>query len=164
MTSESPPATAVDAIVEHVFSAALGTMDLLAIAVGDRFETDRIRFRLPPGAAEVLAGPESLNYLAPLARQLAAAAVQLPAIAVAFRSGGGVSWPSYGKDGRESQADIDADTVQLARNNVAEAGLSDQINVHCADIGSVRSRQYDLPVHHDMWRFYRLDMPTQETR
>jgi SAM-dependent methyltransferase len=64
------------------------------------------RFRLAPGAAEVLAAPDSLATLAPLARQLAAAARQLPAVADAFRSGGGVPWTAYGVDMRESQGEM----------------------------------------------------------
>lgn len=245
MTTESGPAGTADEIAERVLSAALGTMDILAIALGDRLgyyrylagngavtvsefaagtgseeryarewleqqavtgllETDGASFRLPPGAAEVLADPECLNYLAPLARQLAAAAVQLPAIADAHRNGGGVPWMNYGEDMRESQADlnrpgfqqflgsewleylpdiverlqsapparvadvgcgaawsaialatqyplayvdafdIDPETVELARKNVTAAGLEERITVHCADIGSVRSGQFDL--------------------
>jgi predicted O-methyltransferase YrrM len=64
------------------------------------------RFALPAGHAEVLTNPESLNYLAPLARMLGGAAVQLPALLGAYRSGGGVSWDTFGDDMRESQADM----------------------------------------------------------
>ena len=69
-------------------------------------EPEARRYRLRPGVAEVLADPDQLTYLAPLARQLAAAARQLPAIARAFRDGGGVPWAAYGPDMRESQADM----------------------------------------------------------
>jgi len=64
------------------------------------------RFALPPGAAEVLTDTASRDYLAPLARMLAAAAVQLPALLDAYRTGGGVPWGRYGADMRESQADM----------------------------------------------------------
>jgi SAM-dependent methyltransferase len=64
------------------------------------------RFRLPAGPAEVLTNPDSLSYLAPLARMLGAAAVQLPALLDAYRTGGGVSWAAFGDDMRESQADL----------------------------------------------------------
>ncbi|GAA1886997.1 class I SAM-dependent methyltransferase [Asanoa iriomotensis] len=64
------------------------------------------QFALPPGAAEVLTDATSLNYLAPLARTFAAAAVQLPALVSAYRDGGGVSWAAYGTEMREAQADI----------------------------------------------------------
>nr|WP_062330748.1 class I SAM-dependent methyltransferase [Herbidospora sakaeratensis] len=64
------------------------------------------RFVLPPAAAEVLTDRGSLDYLAPLARMLAGAAVQLPALLDAYRTGGGVGWDAYGPDLRESQADM----------------------------------------------------------
>lgn len=64
------------------------------------------RFSLPPGAEEVLTDRSSLSYMAPLARMLAAAAGQLPALLEAYRSGGGVSWSQFGADARESQADM----------------------------------------------------------
>jgi 2-polyprenyl-3-methyl-5-hydroxy-6-metoxy-1,4-benzoquinol methylase len=64
------------------------------------------RFRLPAGAAEVLTNQDSLAYLAPLARMLAAAGAQLPSLLDAYRSDGGVSWANFGVDMRESQADM----------------------------------------------------------
>ncbi|MFE7743484.1 class I SAM-dependent methyltransferase [Nocardia sp. NPDC057455] len=64
------------------------------------------RFELPHGAAEVLTDATSLNYLAPLARMLAAAAVQTPALVRAYRDGGGVSWSEFGTDMREAQSDM----------------------------------------------------------
>ncbi len=154
-------------------------------------------FRPAPGVAEVLADPDNLLYLAPLARQLAAAARQVPAIADAARTGNGVPWAVYGTDMRESEADLnrpaylqlladdwlgalpdvqarlradpparvadvgcgagwsaiglaqgyprihvdaydlDPASVQLARGNVAAAGLADRVRVHETDIGRV---------------------------
>jgi SAM-dependent methyltransferase len=64
------------------------------------------RFALPTGGAEVLTDVASLSYLAPLARMVAASAVQLPALLEAYRTGGGVSWERFGADARESQADM----------------------------------------------------------
>ena len=64
------------------------------------------RYALPDGHAEVLVDGNSLNYLAPLARMYGAAAVQLPALLEAYRSGGGVAWSQFGTDMRESQADV----------------------------------------------------------
>jgi len=64
------------------------------------------RFALSPAAAEVLTDPESLSYLAPLARMLGTAAVQLPALLDAYGTGGGVGWAQFGVDMRESQADM----------------------------------------------------------
>ena len=51
-------------------------------------------------AAEVLTDRSSLAYLAPLARFVAAAAGQLPALVDAYRHGGGVSWAEFGADAR----------------------------------------------------------------
>ncbi|GAA5077957.1 2-polyprenyl-3-methyl-5-hydroxy-6-metoxy-1,4-benzoquinol methylase [Thermocatellispora tengchongensis] len=64
------------------------------------------RFSLPKGAAEVLTDEGSLNYLAPLARMIAASGAQMPALVEAYRSGGGVSWSRFGEDMRMSQADM----------------------------------------------------------
>ncbi|MCV2490045.1 class I SAM-dependent methyltransferase [Geodermatophilus sp. YIM 151500] len=64
------------------------------------------RFRLTDPAAEVLTDSSSLAYLAPLTRFVAAAAAQLPALAEAYRSGGGVSWAQFGSDARTGQADM----------------------------------------------------------
>lgn len=229
-------------VASRLMAAALGTVDLLVIALGDRLgyyrllaerepltapglaaashtapryarewleqqavtglievldpaeEPDARRYRLRPGVAEVLADPDELTYLAPLARQLAAAARQLPALAQAYRNGEGVPWAVYGTDMRESQADmnrpgylrlltgdwlaalpevqrrlraapparvadigcgagwsciglargyptirvdgydLDPASVELARSNVAAAGLADRVRIHQADI------------------------------
>ncbi len=64
------------------------------------------RFAIPPGHAEVLTDPSSLDYLAPLARMVTAAAVQSGALLEAYRHGGGVSWQQLGTDANESQADM----------------------------------------------------------
>lgn len=64
------------------------------------------RFRLEPAAVEVFTDRTSLNFLAPLARMLGAAAGQLPALLEAYRSGGGISWEQFGVDARESQAEM----------------------------------------------------------
>ena len=64
------------------------------------------RFGLRPAAAEVLGDPDSLSYLAPLGRMLAAPAQRLPDLLEAYRTGGGVSWAELGVDAREAQADM----------------------------------------------------------
>ncbi|MGV9414750.1 class I SAM-dependent methyltransferase [Nocardia sp. NPDC003693] len=64
------------------------------------------RFALPSGAAEVLTDRTSLNYLAPLARMIAGAGVQMPGLVRAYREGGGVGWSEFGVDMRESQSDM----------------------------------------------------------
>jgi len=241
------------AVADRLLSAALGALDILAIALGDRLgyyrllahrealtppalaaasgtapryarewleqqavsgfaevldpgqEADARSYRLRPGVAAVLADPDELTYLAPLARQLAAAARQLPALAQACRSGRGVPWAAHGADMREAQADLnrpghlrllagdwlaplpgvqqrlrtgaparvadvgcgagwsciglargypmlrvdgydlDMDSVDLARRNVAAAGLADRVHVYHLDITKVADRgPYDL--------------------
>lgn len=72
----------------------------------DGDDDDARRFSLPPGTVEVLTDTESLNYLAPLARMLASAAVQLPALQEAYRAGTGVGWSEFGDDARMAQADM----------------------------------------------------------
>jgi SAM-dependent methyltransferase len=64
------------------------------------------RFALADGVADVVGDPEALTFLAPLARQVLTAGAQVPAIADAARSGGGVPWSDYGADMRESQGDL----------------------------------------------------------
>lgn len=140
-------APTAEQFAERLVDAALGTIDILAVHLGDRLGwyralttgpatpaelTERAggdpryarewleqqaatgiltltpdgRFALPAGAAEVLTDPTGLNYLAPLARMLAGAAVQTPALLRAYRDGGGVSWSDFGTDVRESQSDM----------------------------------------------------------
>jgi SAM-dependent methyltransferase len=150
----APEADAAVSVASRVMTAAMGTLDILVIALGERLgyyrllagrepltppglaaasgtapryarewleqqavtgllevldpaqEPDARRYRLRPGVAEVLADPDQLSYLAPLARQLAAAARQLPALAQACRDGRGVPWAAHGADMRESEADL----------------------------------------------------------
>ncbi|MBG0833178.1 methyltransferase domain-containing protein [Planomonospora sp. ID67723] len=82
------------------------------------------RFALPPGAAEVLTDESSLAYLAPLARMLAGAAVQTPALLEAYRHGGGVGWATFGADMRESQAEMNRPWYERALP-AALAGVAD---------------------------------------
>jgi SAM-dependent methyltransferase len=63
-------------------------------------------FELPEPVREVLLDRSSLSYLAPVARMFAAAAVTMPRLLEAYRTGGGVSWDELGDDARESQADM----------------------------------------------------------
>jgi SAM-dependent methyltransferase len=64
------------------------------------------RYSISSAAAEVFTDQTSLGYLAPFARMVASAAVQLPSLLEAYRTGGGVGWEQYGPDARESQADM----------------------------------------------------------
>ncbi|WP_084965763.1 class I SAM-dependent methyltransferase [Thermoactinospora rubra] len=80
------------------------------------------RFVLGEGEAEVLTDESSLAYLAPMARLFTAAAVQMPALLEAYRTGGGVSWADFGTDMRESQADMNRPWFEHALPGVL-AGL-----------------------------------------
>jgi 2-polyprenyl-3-methyl-5-hydroxy-6-metoxy-1,4-benzoquinol methylase len=62
------------------------------------------RYTLSPGHAEVLLSHDSLNYGAPFPRMIVSLASQLPAVAHAFRDGGGVPYSAYGADMREGLA------------------------------------------------------------
>jgi 2-polyprenyl-3-methyl-5-hydroxy-6-metoxy-1,4-benzoquinol methylase len=62
------------------------------------------RFALPPGHAEVLANPESLDYLAPLAQIVVGAAHPVGQLLDVYRQGGGIPYSAYGADLREGQA------------------------------------------------------------
>ncbi|WP_127784099.1 class I SAM-dependent methyltransferase [Rhodococcus sp. X156] len=177
---------------------------LVELAASSAVAADR-RYRLKPGVGQVLASADDLSYLAPLARQLVAAAAQVPAVAEAFRAGTGVPWSAFGTDMRESQADLnrpgflgllaqewlatlpdvqlrlhsdpparvadvgcgggwsaiglaqglpgvqvdafelDPASVELARRNVAEAGLDGRVRVWEQDVATVRAEAgYDL--------------------
>ncbi|WP_031168919.1 class I SAM-dependent methyltransferase [Streptosporangium roseum] len=82
------------------------------------------RFTLPEGAAEVLTDESSLAYLAPLARMIAGAATQTPALLEAYRDGGGVGWAAFGPDVRESQAEMNRPWFEQALPD-ALAGVPD---------------------------------------
>ncbi|HEU0181462.1 MAG TPA: methyltransferase domain-containing protein, partial [Agromyces mariniharenae] len=64
------------------------------------------RFALPAAHAEVLVDTASLDYMAPIARMITAAAMRAASLVEAYRGGGGVSWEQYGDDAHESQADV----------------------------------------------------------
>jgi SAM-dependent methyltransferase len=98
------------------------------------------RFELPAAAAEGFTDRSSLNYLAPLARFVAASAGQLPALAEAYRHGGGVSWAQFGPDARTGQADMNRPWYERelpgALRGVPEVhDLLDRPAARIADIG-----------------------------
>jgi 2-polyprenyl-3-methyl-5-hydroxy-6-metoxy-1,4-benzoquinol methylase len=70
----------------------------------ERAEPEARRFRLPEGHDEVLLERDSLHYVAPFAQQMAGLTRPLPAVLEAYRTGGGVPYPEYGKDIREGIA------------------------------------------------------------
>ena len=63
-------------------------------------------FRLLAAQAEVLTNPGSLGYSAPLSRLFVSAALQMPSLVGAYRSGGGVPWARFGADARDGQGDV----------------------------------------------------------
>jgi len=67
---------------------------------------DERRYSLPDAHREVLLHPESLSFMAPVARAMMGIAAQTPRLLEAFRTGAGVSWEAYGADVREAQASM----------------------------------------------------------
>ncbi|MDX2151926.1 MAG: methyltransferase domain-containing protein [Bryobacteraceae bacterium] len=84
--------------LEH--QAVAGVLD-----VETSFPRER-RFYLPPERAEVLADPDSLNYMAPLAQLTAGVVAPLEQIVRVYREGGGLCFHEFGRDARQGQARI----------------------------------------------------------
>ena len=84
--------------LEHQAVCGVVTVDDPAAAPGER------RFMLPAAHAAVLADPDSLSFLAPIARFVGASGLALDKLADAYRTGGGVSWADLGDDARQAQA------------------------------------------------------------
>jgi len=84
--------------LEHQAVCGYVTVDDAAAAPDER------RFSLPAAHAAVLADPDSLVHLAPLARFVGACGLQLDRMAEAYRTGDGVSWAELGDDARRAQA------------------------------------------------------------
>jgi 2-polyprenyl-3-methyl-5-hydroxy-6-metoxy-1,4-benzoquinol methylase len=61
------------------------------------------RFTLPPGHAEVLLDGDSLSFMGASVGQLMSLPTALHAVEDAFRTGGGVPYEAYGKEGVEGQ-------------------------------------------------------------
>ena len=78
-----------------------GILEVADATLGPRHRS----FTLPPSHAAVLAPNDTPTYLTPFARMIASAAVQLPALLEAYRSGGGVAWSDYGVSMRTGQGD-----------------------------------------------------------
>ena len=78
---------------------------ILAVDDTEAGEDER-RYSLPNGHREVLLHPESLAFMAPVARLMMGMAAQTPALIDAFRTGAGLSWEAYGADVREGQASM----------------------------------------------------------
>lgn len=165
---------------------------------------DERRYRLPPGHAEVLADPESLEYAAGFVQVVVGSVLPIHDVVDAFRTGEGVPFASYSPDLHEGQArmnrasflqllgtewlpsiedvherlgrpgarvadvgcgfgyscigiaesypevrvdgyDLDAESVETARENVTEADLGDRVTVHHRDAADPEiDGDYDL--------------------
>ena len=81
--------------------AVAGLVDVLDPTVG----ADERRYWLSDAHAAVLCDRDSLAYTTPFARMIAAAAMQLPRLLDAYRTGEGVGWSEYGELMRTAQAD-----------------------------------------------------------
>ena len=99
-------------------------------------------FRLPAAHAEVLAEPDSLNYLAPLSQIVVGAARPVHKVINAYRDGSGVPYSTYGSDLIEGQAGMNrAMFLQLMGpewlSNVPEVHSKLQMKprVNVADVG-----------------------------
>jgi SAM-dependent methyltransferase len=63
-------------------------------------------YDLAPGHGEVLLNPDSLNYLVPIVWAIPGLAATMPALFQAYRTGGGVPYPAYGAEFRNSIASL----------------------------------------------------------
>lgn len=120
--------------LEHQAVCGYLTVDDVRAAPEDR------RFTLPAAHAEVLTDTDSLAFVAPLARFVAAVGHHLDTIADAFRDGGGVSWAALGDEVREAQAAANRPLFlhqlgnDLAQDSDLDAAL--RAGARVADIGT----------------------------
>ncbi len=77
----------------------------LVSVVDPDLPADEREYYLDDAHAAVLCDRDSLAYLTPFARMISAAAIQLPNLLEAYRSGDGVGWAEYGELMRTAQAD-----------------------------------------------------------
>jgi SAM-dependent methyltransferase len=86
--------------LEHQAVCGYVTVDEGSAALGPE---DR-RFTLPAAHAAVLADPDSVAFMTPIARFVATTGRFVDRIADTYRTGGGLSWDDLGDDAREAQA------------------------------------------------------------
>lgn len=109
-------------------------------AVAGILDRDGDGYALPAAHAEVLLDPDSPLCTEPLARSVLVAARQLPAIAAAARSGGGVAWSAYGPELSAAQGDGNRPALKhaLAQEWVPQLpALADRLErgARVADVG-----------------------------
>jgi 2-polyprenyl-3-methyl-5-hydroxy-6-metoxy-1,4-benzoquinol methylase len=73
---------------------------ILVAQPGDPAGAEGRIYSLPPGHAEVLDDPDSVNFLAPVGRAMVAIGSAMPLVVEAFRTGKGVPYKAYGTDMR----------------------------------------------------------------
>jgi SAM-dependent methyltransferase len=88
--------------LEHQAVCGYVTVDA-APEEGSTSPEDR-RFTLPAAHAAVLADPDSVAFMTPIARFVATTGRFVDRIADTYRTGGGLSWDDLGDDAREAQA------------------------------------------------------------
>ena len=88
--------------LEHQAVCGYVTVDA-APEEGSTAPEDR-RFTLPAAHAAVLADPDSVAFMTPIARFVATTGRFVNRIADTYRTGGGLSWDDLGDDAREAQA------------------------------------------------------------
>lgn len=94
------------------------------LLAGEPTTGEERRFRLAPGTAEVLAWPDALTTMAPLATMVAAAGAQWRRIVAGARTGSGLGWSEYGPDMMRAQADVNAPPL---RTLLPDAWLRDAL-------------------------------------
>jgi SAM-dependent methyltransferase len=90
--------------------AASAILDVEDVTAGE----DARRYSLSEDHAEVLTDPDSPCSMAPFARSLVAASRVTGPLLDAFRSGGGVPWEAYGRDGVEAQGDFNRPWIRAS--------------------------------------------------
>lgn len=98
------------------------TTGILAVADASAAPSART-YSLPPGYEDVLVNAESEMFIAPVGRFVAGMLRQSAALLEAYRSGGGVSWESFGDDARTGQSDFNRPFFQ----NSLVAGYISQV-------------------------------------
>lgn len=99
------------------------------------------RFRLPTEYEAVLADPESMTAMAPLAQIFAGCVKPLPAILEAYRTGGGVPYEDYGDDLAEGQAGT---TRPQFRHVLAQEWIPAMPDVHARLMADEPARVVDI--------------------
>lgn len=87
--------------LEQQATSGIVVVDADPVKYGD--PDDRV-FRLPPAVQACLLDPESLAFVAPLAKLAAAAPASFDDIVAAYRTGGGLTFGEYGAGIRDFQA------------------------------------------------------------